>query len=127
MKKSNEQGIGAAIKQLFKSYRLDEKVAEVQIKELWGKIMGVSIKNYTTNMHLHKGVLTIYIESAPLKQDLKFSKDTIIQRINEELKENVVREVVIRWMDKKERRFNGLNWFKKINFSRNVKLDSNFK
>lgn len=96
MKKSNEQGIGAAIKQLFKSYRLDEKVAEVQIKELWGKIMGVSIKNYTTNMHLHKGVLTIYIESAPLKQDLKFSKDTIIQRINEELKENVVKEVIIR-------------------------------
>ena len=96
MKKSNEQGLGDVIKQLFKSYRLDEKVAEVQIKELWGEIMGVSIKNYTTNMHLHKGVLTVYIESAPLKQDLKFSKETIIQRINEELKEIVVREVIIR-------------------------------
>jgi predicted nucleic acid-binding Zn ribbon protein len=96
MKKSNEQGIGDAIKQLFKVYRLDEKVAEVQIKEIWGKIMGVSIKNYTTKMHLNKGVLTIYIESAPLKQDLKFSKDTIIQRINEELKEKVVREVIIK-------------------------------
>ncbi len=96
MKKSNEQGIGDALKQLFKSYKLDEKVAEVRIKELWGEIMGVSIKNYTTNMHLNRGVLTIYIESAPLKQDLKFSKDTIIQRINEELKEKVVREVIIR-------------------------------
>lgn len=96
MKKSNEQGIGDAIKQLFKSYKLDEKVAEVQIKELWGEVMGVSIKNYTTNIHLYKGVLTVYIESAPLKQDLKFSKDAIIQRINEEMKSAVVKELIIR-------------------------------
>lgn len=96
MKRSNEQGLADVIKQLFKSYRLDEKVAEVRIKDLWGEIMGVSIKNYTTNMHLHKGVLTVYIESAPLKQDLKFSKDAIIKRINEEMKEAVVRELVIK-------------------------------
>lgn len=96
MKKDNEQEIGKAIKLLFKSYHLDEKIAEVRIKELWETIMGKSIKNYTTGMHLYKGVLTIFIESAPLKQDLKFSKENIIQRINEELGEKVVKEVVIK-------------------------------
>lgn len=96
MKKDNEQGIGDAIKHLFKSYHLDEKVAEVRIKDLWEKIMGKSIKNYTLGMRLYKGVLTISIESAPLKQDLKFQKENIIQRINEELGEKIVREVIIK-------------------------------
>ncbi|HNJ90622.1 MAG TPA: DciA family protein [Chitinophagales bacterium] len=41
-------------------------------------------------------MLTIYINSAPLKQDLGFSKQQIIDRVNEELGERVVKEVAIR-------------------------------
>ncbi len=96
MKKDNEKEIGKEIKLLFKSYHLDEKIAEVRIKELWETIMGKSIKNYTTGIRLYKGVLTVFIESAPLKQDLKFSKDNIIHRINEELGEKMVRDLVIK-------------------------------
>ncbi|MFI5171783.1 MAG: DUF721 domain-containing protein [Chitinophagales bacterium] len=96
MKKDNEQGISNVIKQLFKSYHLDEKVAEVRIKEIWENVMGKSIKNYTSGMRLYKGVLTIFIDSAPLKQDLKFQKENIIQRINEELGEKAVKELVIK-------------------------------
>jgi len=96
VKKDNEKEIGKEIKLLFKSYHLDEKIAEVRIKELWETIMGKSIKNYTTGFRLYKGVLTVFIESAPLKQDLKFSKENIIQRINEELGEKVVRDLVIK-------------------------------
>jgi len=44
----------------------------------------------------NKGILTIYINSAPLKQDLGFSKQQIIDRVNEELGERVVKEVAIR-------------------------------
>ncbi len=96
MKKDNQQEIGKAIKMLFKSYHLDEKIAEVRIKEIWETIMGKSIKNYTTGMRLYKGVLTINIESAPLKQDLKFSKESIATRINDELGEVIVKEVIIK-------------------------------
>lgn len=96
MKKSNEQGIGDVMKQLFKSYHLDEKMHEVQIKELWEKIMGKSIKNYTTGIYLRNGILTITLDSAPLRQDLQFTKADIIRRVNEELGERVVKDMVIR-------------------------------
>ncbi|HNV99877.1 MAG TPA: DUF721 domain-containing protein [Chitinophagales bacterium] len=96
MKKDNQQKIGDAIKQLFHSYHLDDKVAEVRIREMWGTIMGAPVKRYTGEIRFNKGVLLIYLQSSPLKQDLQYSKDTIIRRINEELGENIVREVVIR-------------------------------
>ncbi len=96
MKKDNQQKIGDAIRQLFRSYHLDDKVAEVRIREMWERVMGTPIKRYTGNMYFRNGVLTIYIESAPLRQDLQFTGQTIIDRINEELGERVVRELVIR-------------------------------
>lgn len=96
MKKDNQLKIGDAIKQLFHSYHLDDKVAEVRIRDMWGTIMGAAVKRYTGEIRFNKGVLIIYLQSSPLKQDLQFSKDMIIKRINEELGENLVREVVIR-------------------------------
>ena len=96
MKKDNQQKIGEAIRQLFRSYHLDDKVAEVRIREMWEQVMGAPIKRYTGKIYFNKGVLTIYIESAPLRQDLQFTKSSIIDRINEELGEKVVRELVIR-------------------------------
>lgn len=96
MKKDNQQKIGDAIRQLFHSYHLDDKVAEVRIREQWETIMGAAVKRYTGEIRFAKGILTIYIQSAPLKQDLLYSKQQIIQRINEELGDQVVKEVVIR-------------------------------
>lgn len=96
MKRDNEQKIGDVIRQLFHSYRLDDKVALVRIKDLWGNILGAAAQRYTKEMYFNKGVLTVYITSAPFRQDLHFSRDTILQRINEELGEHVVKEIVIR-------------------------------
>ncbi|HNA58326.1 MAG TPA: DUF721 domain-containing protein [Chitinophagales bacterium] len=96
MKKDNQLSIGDAIKQLFHSIRIEDKVAEVRIKELWPTMMGAAIHRYTGEIYFNKGILTIYINSAPLKQDLQFSKQEIIERVNEELQENLVREVIIR-------------------------------
>lgn len=96
VKKSNEQDIGSALKQLFKSYHLDEKLNAVRIKEMWGEIMGKSIQAYTSDIRFKDGILTIWISSAPLKQDLLFSREQIATRINDEIGERVVREVLIR-------------------------------
>ena len=85
MKKDNQQGIKGVMKQLFKNYHLDEKMHELRIKDLWEEMMGKSIKNYTTGIHLHNGKLTITLDSAPLKQDLQYSKADIASRINIEL------------------------------------------
>lgn len=96
MKKNNEQPVGDAIKDMFKAFHLDEKVNEVRIKEVWTKVMGNSIANYTSDIKLKKGILSIALNSAPLKQDLTYNRNKIIERINEEMGERIVTEVIIR-------------------------------
>jgi Dna[CI] antecedent, DciA len=96
IRKSNEQNIGEVIKGLFKSYHIDSKVYEVQIKEVWEKVMGKTMMRYTTDIRLKDGKLSLYVESASLKQELMFNKETIIERLNTEFGERVVNEVIIR-------------------------------
>lgn len=94
--KSNERELGAAIRELFKAYRLDTKLHQVAIREMWEKVMGKTIMHYTSDLRLQDGTLFLTLSSAPLKQDLQFKKDEIIGRINEEFDEVVVRALVIR-------------------------------
>ncbi len=96
LKKTNEQRIGDVIKQLFKTYHIQSRVNEVQIKELWEQVMGKTILHYTSDIKLRDGILTLYLTSAPLKQDLAYMKENIKSRLNEEFGEVVVKDIRIR-------------------------------
>jgi len=95
-KKDNEVSLKDAIKGFLQTFHLEGKFHEQQIKDIWGDVMGRTISHYTTSIRLREGALTITLNSAPLKQDLLFQKETIQKRQNDELGEYVVREVVIR-------------------------------
>ena len=63
---------------------------------LWEKLMGKTISTYTSNIRLRKNVLYLTILSAPLKHELSFGKEKIKSLLNDEIGEEVVKEVVIR-------------------------------
>ncbi len=96
MRRTNEEPIKNVLKDFFKSYHLEARLHEAAIKEMWEKVMGKTMARYTSDVRLRESTLTIYINSAPLKQELMFNKENIISRLNEEFGETVVKEIVIR-------------------------------
>ncbi len=81
---------------LLKNKRLNKGFTQHKIKEIWLKKMGKRINDYTTKMYFNKGKLSITISSAPLRQELHFSKDKIVTMLNNELSMNAITEVVIK-------------------------------
>ena len=75
--------------------KLKPKLDESRIRDSWMEVMGKTTAKYTTNVWLTKGKLYVQVNSAPLKTELTYSRDTIKLRFNEKLGENVVREVII--------------------------------
>lgn len=67
----------------------------LQIEDVWEKIMGKTIAKYTEKIQIHGSTLYITTTVAPLKHELLYQKDKIIQRVNEALGEATVKEVVI--------------------------------
>lgn len=95
MRKSNESSLKQVIDQLLDTYRLRDKINEVKIKKVWTDLMGKSISNRTSDISLKNGVLYIRVTSAPLKEELLFQRNRILELMNIELEGPYVKEVVI--------------------------------
>jgi hypothetical protein len=62
---------------------------------VWEQIMGKTIARYTDKLQIIGDKLIITTNVAPLKQELKYQKEKIKQRVNEALKQRVINEVII--------------------------------
>jgi predicted nucleic acid-binding Zn ribbon protein len=91
-----EVSIGDALKDFLKKSRLKSGVQAMQVEDAWEKIMGKTIANYTDKIEIKNSTLFISTNVAPLKNELLYQKEKIIQRVNEALGERVITEVVVK-------------------------------
>ncbi len=90
-----EYSLGDAIQQFLKKSRLKGSVQALQIADVWEQIMGKTVAKYTESIKIYGDKLYVTTSMAPLKQELLFQKEKIIERVNEALGEKVIKEVVI--------------------------------
>lgn len=91
-----EYSMGDAMKKFLEKSRLRNGIRAAQIDEIWEKIMGKAIAKYTDKIEIVQQTLFVHTSIAPLKQEIQFQKKQIIQRINEEFQETIVKDIVIR-------------------------------
>ena len=92
----SEISIGDALKEFLKQSKLKTGIQALQIEDAWEKIMGKTIAKYTDKIEIINQTLFISSANAPLKNELLYQKEKIIERVNEALGEKVVKEVVIK-------------------------------
>jgi hypothetical protein len=90
-----EMMIGDAIKAFLDKSRLKQGMQALQIEQVWETLMGKTIAKYTDKIQIINSTLFIRTNVGPLKQELMYQKEQIIERINEALGEKVIKEVVI--------------------------------
>lgn len=85
-----------AIKLFLKQSRLKGNIQALQIEDVWEQIMGKTIAKYTDKIQIINQTLFISSSVAQLKHELLYQKEKIIERVNEALGENVIKDVVIK-------------------------------
>ena len=94
--KKNESTIGDLIRQFSQDKRIKSGLMRKQVEAAWTELMGQYISNETESIRLDQGVLHLKITSASLRQELHYSKDQIMTKLNEHLGESYIREVIVR-------------------------------
>ncbi|MFZ1704128.1 MAG: DUF721 domain-containing protein [Saprospiraceae bacterium] len=96
MNRHNDKNIKEVL-QLFlqKNKPLNEGFQSSKIEELWNLRMGKTIASYTSGIQLKNGNLVVYITSGPLKKELQMAQDKIMEILNEEMNEMIVKNVKI--------------------------------
>jgi hypothetical protein len=84
-----------AMQQFLNSSRIKGGIQALQIEDVWEEIMGKTIARYTDKLQIIGDKLIITTAVGPLKNELIYQKEKIRQRVNEALKANVVKDVII--------------------------------
>jgi len=95
-KKNNLIKLGDAINQLFKQEKLDIKISQFTVKNSWKDIVGDVIANSTTEIYFNNTTIFITLNSAALKHELSYQKDTMLVNINKFCGYKLVTDIVIR-------------------------------
>lgn len=93
MRKSNDQPVKDVIEEIFDKFKISQKLDEVKLRNAWDKCMGFVITSRTQVISFREGVLIIKTGSAPLSEELHYAKEKIVQMLNKEIGEEIVKEV----------------------------------
>lgn len=93
---SNDSPIGDILKEIIQINKLEAGIDQVSVKTAWKNLMGNGVNSYTKNILLKGNTLYVELSSSVLREELSYGKDKIIKLINDELRRDVVKEVVLR-------------------------------
>ena len=93
---SEEKPIGSLLQQFIQENRLEGGMDKINVAEAWKNLMGPGVNNYTTEVLLKGNTLYVALSSAVLREELSYGKEKIIKMINEELRKDVVKELVLK-------------------------------
>ena len=92
----NNLKIDSLIKFFIKENNLGNGLETVEVKDLWYKLMENGVANYTTDINLKNGTLYIKLKSSVLREELSYGKEKIMKLLNEKLKKDLIKKIVLR-------------------------------
>lgn len=93
---SNESSISEVLQQFIQVNRLEAGMDKIDVEQAWKNLMGNGVNSYTQEVILKGTTLYVKLTSAVLREELSYGKQKIIVMLNEELRKEVVKDLVFR-------------------------------
>lgn len=93
---NNQSTVGDVLKHIIQANKLQLGIDQIDVREAWKNLMGNGVNHYTKNVVLKGSNLYVELSSAVLREELTHGKSKIVAMINQELKREVVKEVILR-------------------------------
>ncbi len=90
--KSLDTVIGAVLKH----YKLDARLKQVVALNVWADVVGEQIASAAKALKIERGILIVQVEKSVWRNELQFLKNDIIKKLNDKLKEEIVKDIVFR-------------------------------
>jgi predicted nucleic acid-binding Zn ribbon protein len=96
MKSSIPTTFDKALSSALDSLGLSNKIKQYDVINLWSSIVGQQIATVASAERIEKGILFVHVKTSPWRNELIFLKKTLIKKINEEMHQEVVNDIVFR-------------------------------
>lgn len=79
----NSMSISEALVSYLRESGLEQSVLDVQIEQIWPKVMGETVAKLTRSIEVKNGQLVVHINSAALKAQLFENRFELVRKLNE--------------------------------------------
>ena len=93
---NNDSSVGDILKEFIQVNKLQGGMDKIDVRDAWKKLMGNGVNSYTNEVTLKGSVLYVSLSSAVLREELSYGKQKIITMINDELRKEVVTDIILR-------------------------------
>jgi predicted nucleic acid-binding Zn ribbon protein len=88
-----EKSIKDLLSTVFKSYNQGYKYEETSVINSWEQIVGTMIAKKTSKIFINKKVLYLTLSSPALKNELRYHKLVLIDKINDFAKQKIINDI----------------------------------
>lgn len=92
---SNELSLKEAIEQLLNAYGMKDRINESKLVNSWETVVGSMINRHTMSIHVKRKILYVKVDSAALRNELSYAKESLIKNLNKYAGVNVINEIVL--------------------------------
>jgi hypothetical protein len=93
---NSESTISEVLNQFIQQNRLEAGMDKIDVEQAWKNLMGNGVNSYTQEVILKGSTLYVKLTSAVLREELGYGKQKIITMLNEELRKDVVKDLILR-------------------------------
>lgn len=95
-RQSNESPIGDVLKEFIQVNKLQGGMDKIDVEAAWKSLMGNGVNSYTKEVLLKGSTLYVSLTSSVLREELSYGKQKIMTMINDELRKDVVKDIILR-------------------------------
>lgn len=92
----NEENIKDLIGKVLQESDLNEGLNDARIIDAWRRVVDSKVESYVDKLLVRNGILYVDVTNAALRQDLLFQRSKLCAAINRILKENLLKEIVLK-------------------------------
>lgn len=85
-----------ALKDFLDTYPHRKQLKRGMILSLWDRTVGERIAEQTENIHFEHGNLVVHVKNPAWRQEIHMKRYSIAKKLNEEVDEKIVKEIVVR-------------------------------
>lgn len=96
MRRRNTEHVAGILQQVLEELHIAGPIQQAHVIRAWSTVLGASINHVTDKIYFRQGgVLFVRIRSSVVKNELLMNKQRIIDRLNEDVGAEVVKDIII--------------------------------
>ena len=96
MKRGEITSIADLVRITCREEGLETPLNEYRLIQAWSQVLGSAVQMYTKELKIYNQVLFVKVTSSVLRQELLINRKSLVKRLNDHVKAQVITDIVIR-------------------------------